>query len=95
MSHYFRLDRALTLETKSEQAWYRRGIALSHLQQYSLAADAYQQAIAINNEEETSWYNLGNAYKHLGQHQQALLAYQEATRSKTKLSYCLLSNRQS
>ena len=63
-----------------DEAYYRRGLAYSNLNQYQRAIQDFDEAIRLNPRVAETYNNRGSAYNMLGQHQRALQDYNEALR---------------
>ncbi len=78
--------KALELEPKNIDAWFRRGDTLQKLDRTEEAISCYQSGLGIARESKNAWneaaaqYNLGNCYKSLNNQPDAIQAYAEAYR---------------
>jgi tetratricopeptide (TPR) repeat protein len=78
--------KALELEPKNIDAWFRRGDTLQKLDRTEEAISCYQSGLGIALESKNAWseaafqYNLGNCYKSLNNQPDAIQAYAEAYR---------------
>ena len=65
-------DEAIRGNPKMDEAYYRRGLAYSNLNQYQRAIQDFDEAIRLNPRVAETFNNRGSAYNMLGQHQRAL-----------------------
>ena len=73
-------DEAIRGNPKMDEAYYRRGLAYSNLNQYQRSIQDFDEAIRLNPRVAETYNNRGSAYNMLGQHQRALQDYNEALR---------------
>jgi len=71
-------NKALEINRKNENAWYRKGLALSDIEKYKEALKAYNEAIKINPEHGNAWHNKGIALNNLLKYKKAIRAYNKA-----------------
>ena len=71
-------NKALEINRKNENAWYRKGLALSDIEKYKEALKAYNEAIKINPEHGKAWHNKGIALNNLLKYKKAIRAYNKA-----------------
>ncbi len=78
--------KALELEPKNIDAWFKRGDTLQKLNRTEEAISCYQSGLTIARESKNAWneaaaqYNLGNCYKTLENLSEATQSYAEAYR---------------
>jgi len=63
---------------KLSDLYFAKGFVLNELQEYDLAIDAYQKAVAINPKKDDAYNNMGIAYGNKGAYDLAIDAYQKA-----------------
>ena len=60
------------------EAYYNRGLAYRHLNQYERAITDYTKAIQLNPNLAAVYYNRGVAYENLGQYERAIQDFSQA-----------------
>lgn len=71
-------DRALTLNSRLEQAWSNKGAALVRLERHEEAIACFDRALALNPRDEHAWSNRGVALGKLGRHVEKLVCSNRA-----------------
>jgi tetratricopeptide (TPR) repeat protein len=75
-------DKASTLNTRYDKAFYRAGWCYNDMDQYAKAVERLQKAVAINKTYAEAWQEMGYAYKKLGKNEDALASLNKALEAK-------------
>ena len=88
------LTKAIELNPNFDKAYYNRGNAYQHLQQYERAIKDYDKAIHLNSVLSEAYSNRGNAYQHLKQYGRAVQDYTKCIEIKPNdvKAYCNRGN---
>lgn len=68
-------DHAITIDSKSYQAWRKKGYTLSEIGNYDEALPCYEKAVRIKKDDADIWFEKASVLAQLGQYQAAINAY--------------------
>ena len=79
----------MAIKPDYHEAWYNRGVALSHLGQKEEAIASYDQAIAFKPDLHQAWGNRGTALTALGRYEEAFVSYNRVLEIKPDDNYTI------